>query len=168
MIDISKTIVVGKILGPFGIKGQLKITLSKDFENFIIKNIENIDIFSNEGTIFKFKISGQKNNVIHVFEEKISDRTSAENLGKPVLYCYKSSLPELEEDEYYYSDLLNSEVFDEAGTKIGEIISVNNFGAGDIIEIRYVDHTIEMIPFQKNIFLDVKDKKIIMKKIDYN
>lgn len=61
-------------------------------------------------------------------------------------------MPEAEEDEFYYADLIGLKAFDEHEAEIGIVIALHNFGAGDIIEIKANagDQSL-MLPFTKKI-----------------
>jgi 16S rRNA processing protein RimM len=78
----------------------------------------------------------------------ISDRNGAEALRGTALYAPRDRLPEAAEGEYYYADLVGLRVDDEAGNTIGSVAAVQNYGAGDLLEIRLVgQHVTELIPF---------------------
>lgn len=78
----------------------------------------------------------------------VADRNGAEALRKTELYALRSDLPEAEEGEYYYADLIGLRVEDANGATLGKVISVQNYGAGDLLEIRLdgVAAT-ELVPF---------------------
>ncbi len=51
--------------------------------------------------------------------------------------CRASGCPQLEEaDEFYHADLIGLAVVDRAGRKLGTVVAIHNFGAGDLIEVR--------------------------------
>ncbi|NCV31191.1 MAG: 16S rRNA processing protein RimM, partial [Rhodobacteraceae bacterium] len=52
------------------------------------------------------------------------------------LFVPRSRLPDLPDDEYYYSDLEGLEVFDTGGAALGQVKSVHNHGASDLLEIK--------------------------------
>ena len=41
----------------------------------------------------------------------------------------------MEEDEFYVTDLIGMDVIDETGEQIGKVLTVSDFGAGDLLEI---------------------------------
>jgi 16S rRNA processing protein RimM len=65
----------------------------------------------------------------------IADRAAAERLRNTDLYVPRERLPVPEPDEFYYADLIGLRAEDSAGTAIGVVVAVHNFGAGDILEI---------------------------------
>ena len=66
---------------------------------------------------------------------EIPDRTAAEKLRGTELTVPRSALPPLGEGEYYHADLLGLPVVSDAGEALGHIVLIENFGAGDVIEI---------------------------------
>ena len=86
----------------------------------------------------------------------VDDRTSAEALRGTQLYVERDRLPPTEEDEYYHSDLIGLSAFKPNGERMGEVIAVHNFGAGDILEIRLEGkRTTEMVPFMRDFVPEV-------------
>jgi 16S rRNA processing protein RimM len=66
---------------------------------------------------------------------EVGDRTAAEGLRGTVLTVPRESLPELPAGEFYWHDLLDLPVVDEAGDALGRVVGVENFGASDLLEI---------------------------------
>ena len=65
----------------------------------------------------------------------VGDRNEAEALRGTALTVPRSALPPLEEGEYYHADLVGLAAVSDAGKPIGTVVAVENFGAGDILEI---------------------------------
>jgi 16S rRNA processing protein RimM len=66
----------------------------------------------------------------------VDDRDAAERLTNLDLYVARERLPPPEPDEFYHADLIGLAVVDVNGAPIGEVVAVQNFGAGDLLEIR--------------------------------
>ena len=77
------------------------------------------------------------------------DRNAAERLANIKLYVPRDRLPEPEQaDEFYHADLIGLAVVDRAGEKLGTVIAIHNFGAGDLIEVRPdAGGNTELVPF---------------------
>ena len=86
----------------------------------------------------------------------IDDRTAAEALRGTELWIARELLPAAEAGEYYHADLVGLIAVDPGGTIIGSVIAVENFGAGDLLEIRLAgpDRT-EYVPFTNACVPDV-------------
>ena len=80
----------------------------------------------------------------------VSDRNAAEALRGQELYVDRAKLPPATDEEFYHADLIGLIAMASDGTRLGRIIAVQNFGAGDLIEIRSDDeNTTDLIPFTK-------------------
>jgi len=92
---------------------------------------------------------------------EISDRAAAEQLRGSIVAVPRSALPPLEEGEYYYADLLGLACESQAGESLGVVVAVENFGAGDVIEIEKPDGKRTMVPFRKDV-ADLVSGKIVV------
>jgi 16S rRNA processing protein RimM len=70
-------------------------------------------------------------------------------------------LPPLEEGEYYHADLIGRPCESAAGEALGEVVAVENFGAGDIIEIEKPDGKRVMVPFRPGIADPIADRIVV-------
>ena len=66
---------------------------------------------------------------------EVRDRTAAEALRGTLLTVSRTDLPALGEGEYYHADLIGLAAFDSEGESLGRVVAVENFGAGDVIEV---------------------------------
>ncbi len=66
----------------------------------------------------------------------MTTREGAEALTGTKLYVPRSRLPEREEEEWYHADLIGLAAVDRDGAPIGKVVAIQNFGAGDLIEIK--------------------------------
>jgi 16S rRNA processing protein RimM len=79
---------------------------------------------------------------------EVIDRNGAEALRGTLLQVARSALPPLAEGEYYHSDLVGLPCIDTAGEALGHVAEVENFGAGDVIEIERPDGKRFMVPMR--------------------
>lgn len=66
----------------------------------------------------------------------VTDRNAAEALRGRELFVARAKLPKASDTEYYHADLIGLAALTEDGQPFGEVIAVQNFGAGDLLEIR--------------------------------
>lgn len=64
----------------------------------------------------------------------VDDRNAAEALTNLDLYVPRDVLPDADEDTFYHADLIGLDVEDEAGSVIGTVVALHDFGAGDVLE----------------------------------
>lgn len=139
---MSKLVCVGQIINVHGIKGAVKI---KPYLN----NPLDIDSFGpltdqQEKRLFEIKAHAQKQGVVLATIQGITDRTSAESLKGTCLYLHRDKLPKTTESEFYYIDLVGLRVMKNE-QEFGTVESVENFGAGDIINVRLLNG--KVLPF---------------------
>lgn len=86
----------------------------------------------------------------------VADRTAAEALRGTELYIPRALLPEPEPDELYHADLTGLEVYTAEGERVGEVVAVQNFGAGDLLEVRLAGTSrTEFVPFDDHFVPDI-------------
>ena len=86
----------------------------------------------------------------------VADRNAAEALKGIELYVDRARLPAAAEGEYYHADLVGLTAVDGEARTIGRIIAVQNFGAGDLLEIRLTGSSkTELVPFRDAFVLEV-------------
>ena len=81
-------------------------------------------------------------------------------------YYSKDKFPKTKSNEYYVDDLIGCNVVHKNQTFIGNVISVDNFGAGDLLEINFRENNI-YIPLNDDnvISVDIENKKILVNPI---
>jgi 16S rRNA processing protein RimM len=90
----------------------------------------------------------------------VEDRTAAEALRGTLIEVDRAALPPLEEGEFYHADLIGLPCVDTAGLHLGTVVAVENFGAGDLLEIaKAEDGKKSLVPFEPGI-ADLGDGKV--------
>ena len=69
-------------------------------------------------------------------------------------------LPPLEEGEYYHADLIGLPCESEGGEPLGKVVAVENFGAGDLLEIEKLDGKTSLIPFRDGV-AELRESRIV-------
>lgn len=151
-------IVIGKVVGTFGVRGAIKCEIQTDFvERF--RQGRTITIGTNE---FEIKsVSFHKSQARIMLRGVESIEQAQPLLGKQV-FVSSDDRPSLSVDEYLYSDLVGLEVVDEAGVKLGVVDAIVRTPAQDLIQVGAL-----LIPgvkqFVKNI--DLRCKRIVVRLI---
>lgn len=135
MQDQRNLVCVGIITKAHGVKGHVCVKSYCDdpealFDFGVLTNAQG-------DKTYVLDLIGTTRDVFTVKVNDISDRNEAELLSQTELYVKRDVLPSLEDDsEFYVSDLEGKQVKAADGTEFGSIVSVVNFGASDILEIR--------------------------------
>jgi 16S rRNA processing protein RimM len=153
MVDLGKPVTLAVISGAHGIAGEVRLKLFTDD----IAALKRHKIY-NGGVLHLKNVKPNKAGAIARFAE-IADRNAAEAARGTLLNVPRSTLPPLPEGEYYHIDLIDLPVHTEDGGAIGMVCAVENFGAGDIIEIVKPDDKKFMMPLK---FADVLTEKIVI------
>ena len=137
MAAARRRICIGVVTGARGVRGELRIRpLTENPQDVAAYGpVETEDgsrrfILSNVNIVSK-SIVARVNG--------ITTRDEAEALKGVRLYVPKEALPQIEEDEYYEADLVGLKVSKVDGVTLGELVAVQNFGAGDLLEIHLED-----------------------------
>ena len=68
--------------------------------------------------------------------EGVVNREAAAALTGVQLFARREQLPPPDEDEFYYDDLVGLAAVNREGAPLGRVVALNNYGAGDILEVR--------------------------------
>lgn len=152
-------VAVGIITGAHGIKGQVKVrSYTADPQSILDYGA----LLNKEGTKrFEIKLDGKTSGGLIVTLKGTSDRNAAELLKGTELFVDSAKIPEADEDEFYYDDLVGLEVRNAASSEvIGTVTGIFDFGAGDIIELRLLaTGKKEMFAFTRQNFPEIDSKK---------
>ena len=97
---------------------------------------------------FELSIVRETNKGLTVHIKGVDDRNAAEALKGTELYIPRAKLPEPEDGAFYHTDLIGLRTIDPDGRPFGIVKAVQNYGAGDILEIKRDDSAPDdMIPF---------------------
>jgi 16S rRNA processing protein RimM len=126
----DRSVTLAAVVGAHGVTGEVRLKL---FGEGVVA-LKRYRAFNDSAlTVEKLKDDG-KGGAIARFAE-ITDRTTAERLRGTALTVPRASLPPLGEGEYYYADLIGLPAVSTTGEALGVCIAVENFGAGDVLEI---------------------------------
>lgn len=126
----NRPVTLAAITGAHGVTGEVRLKLFGEG----VAALGRYRAFNDSSlTLEKLKDDG-KGGAIARFAEVI-DRTAAEKLRGTALTVARAELPPLAEGEYYYTDLIGLPAVSTEGEDLGTCIAVENFGAGDVIEI---------------------------------
>lgn len=131
----SKRVLLGRIGRPHGVRGDVVIE-SYTAEPAAITGYGALtDASGTRSFCLRPVRATEKGVVVHL--AGVDDRDAAEALRGVDLYASRAALPEPEVDAFYHEDLIGLRAIDASGVAIGQVVGVHNFGAGDILEVRF-------------------------------
>src|SRR4029079_4366967 len=142
----ERKIALAAVPGAHGVKGEVRLKLFSD-------SIENLSRHD------KLYVGGVERRLLSIRDAKapvarfegIGDRSSAESLRGSLVEIDRSALPPLEEGEYYHADLIGLPAVDRDGNAVGTVTAVENYGAGDLLEIALENGKTSLIAFKAGI-----------------
>ena len=127
-------ICVGAIGGAYGVRGEVRV---KSF-CAVAEDIETYSPLTSDDGKQKFHLAlirPAKNGFVARIAE-VATKEDADALKGTQLFADRAQLPSLPDDEYYHADLIGLQVLDTGGVVLGEVKSVLDHGAGDLLEIK--------------------------------
>lgn len=153
----DRPVTLAAITGAHGVTGEVRLKL---FGEGVVA-LKRYRAFNDSAlTVVKIKDDG-KGGAIARFAE-VPDRTAAEKLRGTALTVRRSEMPPLPEGEYYHADLIGLPAVSTEGAALGECIAVENFGAGDVIEICKPDGKKFMVPMKGEAVPEWTDERIVI------
>ena len=150
-------IALAAVAGAQGVKGEVRLKLFSDSVESLSRH-KKLYVGGAEKRLLSVRDAGKT--AVARFEG-VDDRSAAEALRGSLVEIDRSALPPLEEGEYYHADLIGLPAVDREGNAIGQVIEVENYGAGDLHEIERRDGKRSLIPFRAGI-ADLEDGRIVL------
>lgn len=154
---MADQVTLAAVAGAHGINGDVRLKLFAESVESLSRH-KAVQVGDRQLTIKSVKASG--GTPVVRFAE-ISDRNAAEALRGQLITVPRQALPPLEEGEYYHADLIGLPCVDGEGAPLGAVVAVENFGAGDILEIEKPDGRRSMVPFREGI-ADLAEGRIVV------
>ena len=153
----DKRIALAAVAGAHGIRGEVKLKLFGDGIDSLTRKPD----LTVGGQPLKLKEIRSGNKTAIARFEGVSSREAAEALRGSLIEIDRDALPPLEPGEYYHSDLIGLPCVDGDGVSVGTVAAVEDFGAGELLDVEKPDGKRSLIPFRDGI-ADLADGKIIL------
>ncbi len=147
--DPAQLVLLGVVSGVRGLRGEVRIrSYTADPEDLTAYG----PLWDKDGVnSYRVKVSGQAKGQLIARIEGASDRNAAEALKGLELHIPRSSLPDPDDDEFYHSDLVGLQAVSVTGEVLGTVSAVEDFGAGDVLEISHGPYKGLVVPFTKDV-----------------
>lgn len=141
----ARRVALAAVAGAHGVKGELRLKLFSDSVESLARN-STLHVGGKPRALLEVRQAGKT--AIARFEG-VADRSAAEALRGQLIEIDRSELPPLEEGEYYHADLVGLACLDGEGRRLGSVVAVENFGAGDLLEVELSGGRRSLIPFRE-------------------
>jgi 16S rRNA processing protein RimM len=147
MTSLKNPVLMAVIGAAHGIKGEVRV---KTFTGDPMALANYGLLHASDGRSFELLGLRPQGNIVVARLKGVGDRSAAEALNGTELFVERAALPDkLEEEEFYHADLVGMDVLDESGNRLGKVTAIQNFGAGDILEVKGPGSDGTLIPFTK-------------------
>ncbi|WP_347303715.1 ribosome maturation factor RimM [Croceibacterium sp. TMG7-5b_MA50] len=156
----DKPIVLAAITGAHGVTGEVRLKLFGEG----LPTLKAHKAF-NAGalTVSKLRDDGKGGAIVRFAE--VADRTAAEALRGTLLSVERTALPPLAEGEYYHADLIGLPAFGDDDAPLGTVVAVENYGAGDIIEVERPDGKRFMVPMRAEAVPEWNAERVVIDRL---
>ncbi len=155
-------VCLGAIAGAYGVRGAVRI---KSF-TAEPKDIAAYGPLSDESgeRVFEIKVTGMSKSQVLAEIEGIAGREAAEALKGVRLFAARERLPAPEAEEFYHNDLVGLAVELADGARLGTVVAVHDFGAGDVIEIGREGEAAVLAPFTHAVVpvVDIANRRLVI------
>ncbi len=150
-----RPVTLAVIIGAHGVTGEVRLKLfTEGLDSLTVHNS------FNDGKLTLKSLRPGNNGAIVRFAE-ISDRNAAEAARGTELTVPREALPPLDEGEYYHADLVGLSCISTENEALGVCVAVENFGAGDVIEVERPDGKRFMVPMKPEAVLEWGERIVI-------
>jgi 16S rRNA processing protein RimM len=158
----EERICVGVIGAPRGVKGEVRVK-SFTAEPEAVAGYGPLTDESGRRE-FRLRLLDRQGDMLVARIEGVGDRDAAEALKGVRLYVARSALPPPGADEFYEADLIGLTVQGIDGTALGTVRSVENFGAGPLLEIVLGDGRPVLVPFTLAVVpvVDIAGRRVVI------
>ncbi len=141
-----RRILLGQITGAHGIRGDIIVRTFTGAPEAIASYGPLTDALGEK--TFKLRVVRVSGKGVIARLDGVTNRNGAEAVRGQDLYVDRAKLPKPDEAEYYHADLIGLAAVTSGGIEIGRVIAVQNFGAGDLLEIQIeASKDTELVPF---------------------
>ncbi len=162
----TKYLEVGKIVGTFGIKGELKLYSESDFIEERLKKGNVLYLKQNDKYLpVRIDQARLHKNVYMISINGLTDINEVLQYVGFSLYVDTELAPSLDEGEYYCDDLIGLKVYNQHEENIGIVIDVLEIPTYKLLEIKASDKKF-LVPFIDEFIVDVLEDKIIINEIE--
>ena len=134
MTDPKRLIALGDFGAPQGVRGEVRV---KSYTQ-VPKALGSYGALTDAKGARAFTLESLravKDDMLVVRVAGVTTREAAQALTGAELFARREQLPPPDEDEFYYDDLVGLTAVSRDGATLGLVVSLSNFGAGDILEI---------------------------------
>jgi 16S rRNA processing protein RimM len=150
-------LALAAVAGAHGVRGEVRLKLFAESAKSLAQH-ERVFVDGVQRRLIDVRDGGK---VAVARIEGIGSREAAEALRGTLVEVERDALPPLEEGEYYHADLIGLPCFDADGQPIGTVVAVENYGAGDLLEVAVEGGRTSLIPLTAGV-ADLEPGRVVL------
>lgn len=150
----TKRILAARITTPHGVRGEMKCQSFLATPEDMVRFAPYFELTDGSPLPALTVVGKSGAELLRIALENCADRNTAEQYKGAEIWLPREYLPddELAEGEYYLEDLVGLRVLNEAGTQVGTVVSTQNYGASDLLEVKDLEGKTELYAFTPDNF----------------
>lgn len=167
---MTKWYNVGKIVNTQGIRGEVRVISTTDFKEERYKIGNTLAMFLKDNEQIDVEIASYRThkNFDIISFKGFNNINDVEKYKGSILKVSEAQLGALEENEFYYHEIIGCKVQTEAGEEIGTISEVLSPGANDVWVVKRKGEKDALIPYIESVVLrvDVDNKEVVIRPLE--
>ena len=152
-MSADSPVTLAVVIGAHGVMGEVRLKV-------FTEDLGQYKLFNGGALTLKSVRPGSNGAIARIAE--VTDRNAAEAMRGTELTVPRSALPPLEEGEYYHADLLGLPAVSLEGEALGHVVAIDDFGAGDVLEIERPDKKRFMIPMNAEAVPEWNGERVVV------
>lgn len=163
-VTAEELLLIGQIVGVFGVQGQVKLKAVTDRPDHIRRRIRTVYLGPKFQPYQLGKVTQHKPGMLILSFKDITTRDAAQDLIRQEVYIREAEAAPLEQDEYYLHQLYGLTVVDDQGNTIGEVREVLETGANEVLVVTRRGQNDALIPMIHDVIskIDIAGKQIVI------
>ena len=152
-MSADSPVTLAVVIGAHGVTGEVRLKV-------FTEDLGQYKLFNGGALTLKSVRPGSNGAIARIAE--VTDRNAAEAMRGTELTVPRSALPPLDEGEYYHADLLGLPAVSLEGEALGHVVAIDDFGAGDVLEIERPDKKRFMIPMNAEAVPEWNGERVVV------
>jgi len=164
----NELLLIGEIVAPFGVRGQVKVRSYTDRVEHLQRRIRFVYLSPEWQQVPLKNVVGHKPGLLIMTLSGVTKREQAEELRGTEVAIREQEAAPLEEDEYFLHQLYGLTVVNEAGETLGRVREVMETGANDVLVVQREGQSDALIPMIRDVVqeLDVANSRIVIRPLE--
>jgi 16S rRNA processing protein RimM len=160
--------LIGRIVAPFGVRGQVKLKSETDRPEHVGRRIRTVFVGSERASLTITKAFEHKPGLLILSLQGVDTREAADELRGAEVYIRESEAAPLAEGEYFVHQLYQLKVLTVEGAEVGTVRDVMSTGASDILIVARPGQPDALIPVVHDFVaeLDIPGGRVVIRPVE--